>query len=130
MKKLIIVLLGVAAVGVLAVTAWLASMSHRRAAAVRQYEAQGFQMVKGCNGTAALNAGNQVRMLKRYLEDFADFSAKETNVFAQLRLALVVAQEKARVLNEDCRRRGHCETYPWTTNWAVVKRALDFEKPN
>ncbi len=66
-------------------------------------------------------------MIKQYLEEFSD----STNMVAQLQSALVVAQEKARVLSEDCRRRGHCETYPWTTNWTVIKQALTaVEKSN
>jgi hypothetical protein len=127
MKKLIIVVVAVGVVGALAIAAWLGPVLYRRAAAVREYKAQGFQMVEGCNGGAAVQADGQVFMIKQYLEEFSD----STNMVAQLQSALVVAQEKARVLSEDCRRRGHCETYPWTTNWIVIKQALTaVEKSN
>jgi hypothetical protein len=130
-KTLLIVVAVVVAVAVLAVAVRLGSVSHRRAVAVREYEAQGFQMVEGCNGGAAVQADGQVLMLKQYLEDLTYPPVKDTNMVAQLQSALVVAQEKARVLSEDCRRRGHCDTYPWTTNWAVIKQALaSFEKSN
>src|SRR5262245_60825092 len=118
----------VVAVGALAI----GLLSYRRSAAVREYEAQGFQMVEGCNGGAAVHADGQVLMIKQYLEEFAySPRAKDTNMVAQLQSALVVAQEKARVLSEDCRRRGHRETHPWKTNWATIKQALTaFEKSN
>lgn len=126
-KKLIIVVVAVGAIGALAVAVGVGLLSYRRAAAVREYKAQGFQMVEGCNGGAAVQADGQVLMIKQYLEEFSD----STNMVAQLQSALVVAQEKARVLSEDCRRRGHCETYPWTTNWTVIKQALTaVEKSN
>lgn len=123
-KKLGIVVVAVVAVVTLAVAAKLSSLSHRRNLAVREYEAQGFQMVEGCNGGAAVQADGQVYMIKQSLEEFSDYTAGDTNVIIQLQNALVVAQEKARVLSEDCRRRGHCDTYPWKTNWAIIKEAL------
>ncbi len=126
-KKLVIVVVAVVALGVLAVAATFGPVLYRRAAAVREYRARGFQMVDGCNGGAAVQADGQVLMIKQYLEEFSD----STNMVAQLQSALVVAQEKARVLSEDCRRRGHCDTYPWTTNWTVIKQALTaVEKSN
>ena len=126
-KKLILVLGAAVAVGTLIVAVRIGPLLYRRAAAVREYEAQGFQMVEGCNGGAAVQANGQVLMLKQYLEEFSDSS----NLVAQLRSALVVAQEKVQVLDGDCRRRGHCDTYPWKTNWAVIKQALAaVEGPN
>src|SRR5262245_14149232 len=110
-KILIIAVAAAVAVGVLAI----GLLSYRRSAAVREYEAQGFQMVEGCNGGAAVQADGQVLMIQQYLEQIGNPSAEETNMVAQLQSALVVAQEKARVLSEDCRRRGHRETYPWKT---------------
>ena len=128
-KRLVIVVVAVVAVGALAVAAWLGSVSHRRAVAVREYEAQGFQMVEFCNGGAAGDADTQVRTIKEYLEDFSGDTVKDTNMIAQLQRALVVAQEKATILSEDCRRRGHCHTYPYKTNWAIIQTALkDAEK--
>jgi hypothetical protein len=130
-KKLIIVVVAVVTIGALAVAIRIGSLSYRRATAVREYEARGFQMVEGCNGGAAVQADGQVLMLKQYLEDIAYPPVEDTNIVAQLQKALVVAQEKAQVLSEDCSRRGHCESHPWTTNWAVIKQALAaVEKPN
>ena len=123
-KKLVIVVVAVVALGTLAVAARLGPVSYRRVAAVRECRAQGFQMVEGCNGGAAVQADGQVYTIKQYLEEFSDSTTKDTNVITQLQGALVAAQEKARVLSEDCRRRGHCETYPWKTNWAVIREAL------
>ena len=83
------------------------------------------------NGGAAVQADSQVMMIKQYLEDLTYPPVKDTNMVAQLQSALVVAREKARVLSEDCRRRGHRETHPWKTNWATIKQALTaFEKSN
>ena len=124
-KILIIAVAAVVAVGALAI----GLLSYRRSAAVREYEAQGFQMVQGCNGGAAVQADGQVMMIKQYLKDLTYPPVKDTNMVAQLQSALVVAQERARVLSEDCRRRGHRETHPWKTNWATIKQALTgFEK--
>lgn len=123
-KKLVIVVLSVVAIGALAVGVRLGSLSHRRAVAVRDYEARGFQMVEGCNGGAAVQADGQVLMLQQYLEELTYPPVSDTNLVAQLQSALVVAQQKARVLSEDCSRRGHCDTFPWTTNWTVIKQAL------
>jgi len=105
-KKLVIVVVAVVAVGALAVAAMLGPVSYRRAAAVREYRAQGFQIVEGCNGGAAVQADTQVYTIKQYLEESTDWP---TNIVVQLQGALVTAQEKARVLIDDCRRRGHCD---------------------
>jgi hypothetical protein len=123
-KTLVILAVAVAAVGVLALAVRSGSLSQRRELAAREYKAQGFQMVDGCNGGAAVEAAGQVFTIKQYLEDFTDSPAKDTNIIVQLQTALVIAQEKAKVLNDDCRRRGHCDTCPWKTNWATIKKAL------
>jgi len=81
-------------------------------------------MMKFCNGGAAGQAATEVDTIKQYLEDFSADTPKDTNMITQLQWALVVAQEKATVLREDCRRRGHCHTYPYKTNWAVIQAAL------
>ncbi len=120
-KKLVIVVVAVVALGALALAATLGPVSYRRAAAVREYRAQGFQMVEGCNGGAAVQADGQVLTIKQYLEEFTDWP---TNIIGQLQGALLTAQEKARVLSDDCRRRGHCDNFPWKTNWATIKQAL------
>jgi len=43
---------------------------------------------------------------------------------AELRSALALARERAEVLNDDCRRRYHCETVPWKPEWASIDKAL------
>jgi hypothetical protein len=126
-KILMIAVAAAVAIGALAT----GLLSYRRSAAAREYEAQGFQMVEGCNGGAAVQADGQVLMIKQYLDDLTYPPVKDTKMVAQLQSALVVAQEKARVLGEDCRRRGHRETFPWKTNWVTIKQALtDFQKSN
>jgi hypothetical protein len=110
-KKLVIVVVAVAVVGVLAVAVRIGSLSYRRNVAVREYLAHGLEMVKGCNGGAAVQVDGQVFTIKQYLEEFADSPTRDTNTIFQLRSALVIAEEKARILSDDCRRRGHCETH-------------------
>ena len=130
-KKLLIVGVAVTAVGVLAAAVRLGLLSHRRAAVAREYEAQGFQLVEGCNGGAAVQADSQVYTIKQYLEAFSTATPKDTDLIAQLQSVLVVAEEKARVLSEDCRRRGHWENHLWQTNWAAISQALTaVEKSN
>ena len=130
-KTLFVVMAAVVAVVVLAVAVRIGSLSYHRSVAVREYAVQGLQMVQGCNGGAAVQADGQVMMIKQYLEELTYPPVKETNMVAQLKNALAVAQEEARVLSDDCRRRGHCESHPWTTNWVVVSQALTaFEKSN
>ena len=130
-KRLVVVVVAVVALGALVVAARVGPVLYSRAAAVRGYRAQGFQMVDGCNGGAAVQADGQVCTIKQYLEELSDSISKDTNVIARLRSALVLAQEKARVLGEDCRKRGHCDTYPWKTNWVAVSQALTaFENSN
>ena len=130
-KTLFVVMAAVVAVVVLAVAVRIGSLSYHRSVAVREYAVQGLQMVQGCNGGAAVQADGQVMMIKQYLEELTYPPVKNTNMVAQLQNALAVAQDEARVLSDDCRRRGHCESHPWTTNWVVVSQALTaFEKSN
>ena len=130
-KTLLVVVAAVVGVGVLAVAVRIGSLSYHRSVAVREYAAQGLQMVQGCNGGAAVQADGQVMMIKQYLGELTYPPVKDTNMVAQLQNALAVAQDEARVLSDDCRRRGHCESHPWTTNWVVVSQALTaFEKSN
>ena len=72
----------------------------------------------------AVQADGQVIMIEQHLEEFGASPDADTNIVMQLRSALVVAREKARVLSEDCRQRGHRETYPWKTDWNAVNQAL------
>ena len=129
-KTLLIVLAAVVAVGFFAVAVRIGPVWYHRTVVEREYAVQGLQMVRGCNGGAANQAEGQVMMIKQYLEQFVD-STTDTNIVLQLQKALVVGQEEARVLSDDCRRRGHCESHPWSTNWVVVSQALTaFEKSN
>jgi hypothetical protein len=94
-----------------------------------EYRAQGLEMVDGCNGGAAVEADGQVYAIEQRLHDFADSPGVDTNAIVQLQAALVIAQEKARILSDDCARRGHRDSHPWKTNWAAIKQALtDSEK--
>jgi hypothetical protein len=118
------VLLSVLLFPILGFPAGIGSFLLGRSLVEREYEAQGFRMVVGCNGGAANAAAGEVHTLQQRLAEFADSPGADTNVIVQLRNAYVIAQEKARVLSDDCGRRGHCETYPWKTNWAAIKQAL------
>jgi energy-coupling factor transporter transmembrane protein EcfT len=102
----------------------IGSMLFGQALVEAEYSAQGLQMVDGCNGGAAGEADGQVHTLRQRLDDFVGSPGVDTNVIAQLQTALVIAQEKARILSDDCARRGHCETHPWKTNWAAIRPAL------
>lgn len=124
LKQVFLVAAVMVTAGVLTLAALVGVSLHRRNVAVREYQAQGFEMVEGCNGAAASQADLQVYAMKHQLEEFADSPGGDTNLIAQLQNALVLAQEKARVLGEDCRRRGHCGTHPWKTNWITIKQAL------
>ena len=124
LKKIITVLVAVAALGGLGLAVSIGSLSLRRNLAAREYKAEGFQMVHGCNGGAAGEADGQVYTIKQHLEEFAGSPNSDTNIIIQLQSALVLAQDKARILSEDCRRRGHCETHPWKTNWVTINQAL------
>ena len=118
------VLLSVLLFPILGFPAAIGSQRMGRRLLERKYEAQGFQMVVGCNGGAAHSADGQVRTIKERLAMFANSPDVNTNVIVQLQSAYVVAQERARIMREDCGWRGHCETFPWKTNWATIKQAL------
>ncbi|MGZ4971400.1 MAG: hypothetical protein ACXWDN_01470 [Limisphaerales bacterium] len=89
---------------------------------MRDYKAKGFQMVDGCNGGAAVGADGQVHTIEQRLEQFGDSTNRD--IIVLLQNALVIAKEKARVLDNDCSKRGHRENHPWNTNWATIKEAL------
>lgn len=110
--------------GVLVCTGRIAWLSFRQYSVVREYKAQGHQIVDGCNLGAANVANGQVYTIKQRLEEFAASRKQNTNMIAELQNALVIAQEKHRVLSRDCRLRGHRENHPWNTNWAAIKHAL------
>lgn len=60
---------------------WLVS---RRGQIESDYQAQGFQMVKGCNGGTATASREEVLTLQERLADFANSPGANTNVIAQL----------------------------------------------
>jgi hypothetical protein len=124
LKKCGIVIAAAVAVGVFALAARIGVLSFRENSIMRQYKAHGFQILEGCNGGAAVQAAGQVLTIKQYLEDFADSPTTDTNLIIQLQTALVIAEEKAKVLSDDCCRRGHRDSYPWKSNWATIKQAL------
>jgi hypothetical protein len=99
---------------------------HGRSLVEKEYQAQGFQMVKGLKGInveEAGDAGAQVwKLRERYMA--ARVRKEATNVIIQLKSAIAIAREKERVLNDDLDRRGECDTYPWKTNWAMIEEVL------
>ncbi len=123
-KILFIAVAAVAVIGVLTAAVRIGPLLYHRAVAERGYAAQGLQMVKGCNGGAAVQSDGQVLMIQQYLEELTNFPSGDTNMVFQLQNALLISQEKARLLSNDCRRRGHCETHPWNTNWIAISQAL------
>ena len=100
---------------------------HGRSLVEKEYQAQGFQMVKGLKGCNVVEAGDasaQVYKLQERLIGFAHHRKEATNVIIQLKSAIAIAREKERVLNDDLDRRGDCDTYPWKTNWAMIEEAV------
>ncbi len=118
------VLLSILLLPIMGFPVGIGSMLLSRVLVARAYRAQGLQMVDGCNGGAAVEADGQVYSIQQRLEEFAGSPGVDTNVIVQLQSALVIAQEEARILSDDCARRGHCDTYPWKTNWMAIKQAL------
>ena len=88
------------------------------------YKARGFKLVDGCNGGAANEAVGQVHTIELRLEALADSKLTNSNVNVRLQEAYTLAQEKARILRDDCRMRGHRENKPWKTNWITIRQAL------
>lgn len=98
---------------------------HGRSLVEKEYQAQGFQMAKGCNAVEASDASAQLYHLRERLIGFAHHRKEATNVIIQLRSAIAIAREKERVLNDDLDRRGLCcDTFPWKTNWAMIEEVL------
>ena len=90
-----------------------------------KYSNQGFQVVEGCNGGASIQADFEVHDVQRLLGELAETPNADTDGITQLQKILVLAQEKARVLGDDCRWRGHRDTHPWKTNWATCRRDIE-----
>ena len=95
-----------------------------RQAVERDYKAQGFQMVEGCNGGAANQARFDVYKFDELLQMATNSPRKNSNLFSELKRGNVLAQEEFKVLSADCGKRGHRDTYPWKTNWAEIKQIL------
>ena len=89
-----------------------------------EYKAQGIHMVDGCNGGAANQAYFEIHTLEQRLAELTNSPNADTNVVVQLQKAYLIAEEKERFLSDDCRRRGHCDAFPWKTNWGTIKQAL------
>jgi hypothetical protein len=96
----------------------------RRAIQESSYRSEGYRMLEGCNGGAANQADIEVDAFERLLTEFKDTPNVDTNLVRELQRGCVLAQEKARVLSDDCRFRGHRHTKPWKTNWAEIKHIL------
>ena len=92
-----------------------------RTVEARAYKVQGFKMVNGCNGGAANGAAGDIHTIEQELEWLSEESPVNTNMIAQLYSIQAMAKEKARVLRDDCAKRGHRENYPWKTNWVMIR---------
>jgi len=123
-RPIVTILLCVGLVLVLGLPVSFGSTIVGRAVVDWKYRTQGFRLVRGCNGGASVEADGQVRTLEQLISELVDSPDSNTNELAHLQAILVLAQEKARVLDEDCRWRGHRGTYPWKTNWSGIGREL------
>jgi hypothetical protein len=63
-------------------------------------------------------------VISQRLEELTKSPSADTNRILQLQSAYAVAKENARLLSDDCRRRGHCDNHPWKTSWDSMKPAL------
>jgi hypothetical protein len=127
-RPILAVLLSLSLVPILGFPASLSSAIVGRALADRRYRTEGFRLVDGCNGGAANQADSEVRSLRQLLAELADTPNADTNEIAHLKEILTRAQEKAQVLSDDCRWRGHRGNYPWKTNWSGIRRELEAAK--
>jgi hypothetical protein len=123
-RPILAVSLSLALVPLLGLPVTVGSAAFGEAMADWRYRTQGFRLVEGCNGGAASEAHGQVYTLKQLLAELADTPNASTNEVAHLKTILVLAQEKERVLSDDCRWRGHRDTHPWKTNWSGIRREL------
>ena len=89
-----------------------------------EYKTQGFQMVNGCNAAAANMAEFDVFALSERLVEVTNSPISDKTQITRLQSVYVIAQDKARILSDDCRRRGHCDNYPWKANWLAIKPLL------
>lgn len=111
-------------VPVMSVPVGILSIPVRRILANRDYVARGYQMMEGCDGSAAGSADAQVYHIKNLLEDATNSPSPDTNLISDLNKGYVLAQEKAKVLGDYCGKAGHVDIHPWKTNWAEINEII------
>lgn len=118
------ILLSLLLVSLLGIPASMGARLLNRPVEEMAYAARGFKMVSGCNGGAAVGADGDVRTIEQQLEILSDDQSMNAILISQLRSVQAMAKEKARVLSEDCGKRGHRENHPWKTNWAEIRQVI------
>ena len=89
-----------------------------------RYERHGIQLVQGCNLAAANTAEFDIYALNNRLSELTNSPVANSNKISLIQNVLPQAQERARILDEDCAWRGHRDSHPWKTNWIAIKQAL------
>lgn len=89
-----------------------------------KYERHGIQLVQGCNLAAANTAEFDIYALTNRLNKLTAFPVANSNKISLIKNAIPLAQERVRLLDEDCAWRGHRDSHPWKTNWIAIKKAL------
>ena len=89
-----------------------------------KYNAQGLRLVEGCNAAAANMARFDLFDLDARLTKLKDSPGGDSNQIVRLQAAYSVAQEKFRILSDDCSRRGHRDNHPWKTDWGTIRQAF------
>ena len=87
-----------------------------------KYKAEGLELVHGCNALAANMASFDVSILRERLAKLKDSPNTDSNQIVRVENAYATAQDKARILSDDCKRRGHRENHPWKSNWDTIKQ--------
>ena len=95
----------------------------------RQYRAQGLELVPGCNLAAASRADIEIYQMNDRLEELTNRPSADPAQFNRLHQAMPIALERARILGDDCRKRGHRDSHLWKTNWVAIKQALAASEP-
>lgn len=123
-RPVLTVLLSLLLFPILGFPALIGSILLGRSVVEWEYKVEGFQMVDGCNGAEANRAYFEVHTLEERLAELTNAPSTDNNLIVQLQKVYATAQEKRRVLSDDCARRYHCDTHPWKTNWATIDQAL------
>ena len=123
-RPLSAVLLSLLLVPILGVPAGIASFVLSLSLVEWEYKTRGLQIVYGCNALVAETAYFDEFMVNERLTELTNSPHADTSQMTRLREAYATAQERVRILNEDCRRRGHCNSHLWKTNWVTIKEAL------